>query len=281
MIPQLDEHTITPECFDESCEFASRCRRTIGHERRHHGAITFARERPPVARSLAREIGNGAARFVLATSELRQTQRASEMRVTTRAIGHQHDLVRAITVVHRHIGAEHRGQLHRARRFGESHDAVQPVAIGERECVQAEAMRFFGEFFGVRGAVEEREVRVAVQFGVRHDGAGCGLLDGWLIGLAHAPERRAVTAGVARGGTGGATVPAAIGRPTTRQPGLEFRPGRGPLHSPRVGHGPRLSNICSYHQGRFVLVVRPRQPARRRRRRRCARGRSSCAPCPG
>ncbi len=65
------------------------------------------------------------------------------------------------------LGAEHRRQADRPGRLGEADHAVQSVVIGERERLEPEPGGLFGELLGVRGAVEEREVRMAVQLGVR------------------------------------------------------------------------------------------------------------------
>ena len=54
---------------------------------------------------------------------------------------------------------------------GKAHDAVQPVVIGHGEPRQAQRSRSLGHVLDRRGAVEEREVGVAVELGVgrRHE----------------------------------------------------------------------------------------------------------------
>ena len=52
--------------------------------------------------------------------------------------------------------------------FGESHDAVEAVVIGECECFQPEPGGLLDEFVRMRGTVEKTEVGMAVQFGVRN-----------------------------------------------------------------------------------------------------------------
>ena len=64
------------------------------------------------------------------------------------------------------LRAEHRRQPERAGRLREPHDAVEAVVVGDRERGQAEARRFFGQLLGMARAVEEREVRMAVQLRV-------------------------------------------------------------------------------------------------------------------
>ena len=68
------------------------------------------------------------------------------------------------------LGAKDRRQTERPRRFGEADHAVEAVVIGDRQRLETEPHRFFGQFFWRRRAVEEREVRVAVQFGVGRGG---------------------------------------------------------------------------------------------------------------
>ena len=53
-------------------------------------------------------------------------------------------------------------------RLGEADDAVEAVVVGEGEGLEAEAGRLLGQLLGVAGAVEEAEVRVAVELGVGH-----------------------------------------------------------------------------------------------------------------
>ncbi len=59
-------------------------------------------------------------------------------------------------------------QAGRARRGQEPDGAVQPVVVGDRESRQADLERSVDQLVGRGRAVEEREVRVAVQLGVRH-----------------------------------------------------------------------------------------------------------------
>ena len=59
------------------------------------------------------------------------------------------------------------GQAERARRFGEAHHAVEPVVVGDRERGQPEPRRFLDQLLGMARPVEEREIRMTVQLGVR------------------------------------------------------------------------------------------------------------------
>ena len=58
----------------------------------------------------------------------------------------------------------HRGGL---GRLGKPDDAVEAVVIGDRQSVQAEALRLFEQFLGRGGTVEEAVVGMRMEFGVR------------------------------------------------------------------------------------------------------------------
>ena len=64
------------------------------------------------------------------------------------------------------LDPEHRPQAHRLGRGGEPHHAVQPVVIGDGQPGQPELRRPLGHVLDRRGAVQEREVGVAVELGV-------------------------------------------------------------------------------------------------------------------
>src|ERR1700735_4145443 len=59
----------------------------------------------------------------------------------------------------REFGAADRRQFLFLGRFGKADRAVEPVAIGQGEAGQACRHRRANQLFGVRGALEEREVR--------------------------------------------------------------------------------------------------------------------------
>ena len=64
------------------------------------------------------------------------------------------------------LGSEDGGQPHGPGRLGETDHPVEAVVIGEGEGAQPEPGRLGHQLLGVRGAVEEAEVGVAVQLGV-------------------------------------------------------------------------------------------------------------------
>ena len=138
-------------------------------------------------------------------------------------IGHQTggDLLLRVVFAHRltsggrtqrDLGAEHRRQPDRARCLGETNDTIETVVIGDRQRLEAEASGFLRQLLGMRCTVEEREVGVAVQFGVGHRrrigtqqrlgeiGVGC------LVGLALAAPCRPIPTCVPRRRTWGAAI---------------------------------------------------------------------------
>jgi hypothetical protein len=64
------------------------------------------------------------------------------------------------------LDTDDRMEPDRLRRRHESDRAVQPAMVGHGETGQAELDRALNEILGSRRSVEEREVGVAVQFGV-------------------------------------------------------------------------------------------------------------------
>ena len=68
-----------------------------------------------------------------------------------------------------HLRAGDRAHAERLRRLGELERAVDAVVVGEGERLVAELRRPGGQLFRLRGAVEERVRRVAVQLDVAHD----------------------------------------------------------------------------------------------------------------
>ena len=130
----------------------------------------------------------------------------------------------------RELGPEDRRQRELPGGGGEADDAVAPVVVGERERLEAEACRFLGELLGAGGAVEEAEIRMAVQLGVGHCAAG---------GLeARRCRTGSVTPAAPRDGGAWRRVPVMPSREAT----LELGPGND-----RVERTDRMtiSNICS------------------------------------
>jgi hypothetical protein len=112
---------------------------------------------------------------LLAAGELRGADLAGEAPVALRVAG-EHQQMGALRVgdtalrggqVQGELGAEHRRHADRPGRLGEAHRAVAAVVVGQRDRLQAEPARLLGQLLGVARAVEEAEVGVRVQLGVR------------------------------------------------------------------------------------------------------------------
>ena len=82
------------------------------------------------------------------------------------------------------LGPEHGGQAQGAGGLGEADHAVEAVVVGDGQGLEAQPGRLLGQGLGLRRAVEERERRVAVQFGVGLGADRAGPVRGWRVGLA-------------------------------------------------------------------------------------------------
>ena len=234
VVPQLDEHPVASERSDHLLQLTTRCRRPVGHQRRRHRPFATAGQDPAQATDLVGDVGERELRRTLLPCQVAEAQRPRQAGVAGRSVG-EHEQVPAVRVGgvrvgqltgvdleqgvafgaddvlfvtqtggQRDLGPEHRRQTHGARRLGEAHHTVEPVVVGEGERLETEPGRFGGEFLGVRGAVEERVVRVAVELGVRHR-AGHPCQRG-VERLAFAPPRRTVATGVPRQAARGAPI---------------------------------------------------------------------------
>ena len=158
-----------------------------------------------------------------------QHEQMIAVRIGSMMIGHETGgdlLLRVVLVEHlpgggcteRDLGAEHRRQADGPRRFGKADDAVETVVIGDGQRFETETGSFLRQLLGVRGAVEEREVGVAVQLCIRHRRRigtqqrpgliGLGAWYGWRLRLHAGPSPPAFHAGE----PGAAHRPAAAGR---------------------------------------------------------------------
>ena len=132
----------------------------------------------------AGEVVEPRARITFAAAQLRQRNDLAQVRVALRVLDEQHDARRmrghfacrpcrtagpdrfGTRRFERKFGAANRRQLLLFRGLREADRAVEPVAIGQRDAGQARCHGRAHQFFGVRGALEEREVRPGVEFGV-------------------------------------------------------------------------------------------------------------------
>ena len=227
VVPQLDQHPVASEGVDHPQQLTARRRRPVGDQRRGHGTLAATGERPHLPGGRVGDVGEGELRRPLLPRQVAEADRLGQPGIPRRPVGEQHEVtalwIGGVAVGHlagrrlgggRHLaagdprrgiepgrqgdlGAEHRRHAHGPRRLGEAHHAVEAVVIGERERFETEPGSLHHQLLRVRGAVEEGEVGVAVQLGVRHrtDGAG---QPGGVEGLAVAGPRRAVAARVPR-----------------------------------------------------------------------------------
>ena len=175
VIPQLHEHVLAPERVDQLVERSPCCARAIACERSRHRALATAGEKQVAsAAQLAGELGELQPRCPLLAAQLRPADRAGERGVAVDAVGEHHDVMAprigsAVARLHgpeRQLRPEHRGHVQRARRLGEAHHPVETVVVGERETAEPQPRRLLHQLVRMAGAVEEREVGVAVQLRV-------------------------------------------------------------------------------------------------------------------
>ena len=240
VVEQLDDHVVTAERLDETGKLAPRRGRPLSEERRGHGAAPAAGEDAPVAGVGPGEDPEVESRPPLLPSrEMGPGDRRRQPGVPL-GIPRQHDEVggRGIDRAgprlgppgaprrQRELGAEDGRQRDLPGGGGEADDAVAPVVVGERERLEAETRRLLGELLGARGAVEEAEVRMAVQLRVGHPAPE---------GLATLRRRLLADQRAPRGGGRVAVTP-------SRETALELGPG-----DDRVERTDRttISNICS------------------------------------
>ena len=248
VVPQLDEHAVAPERADQPLELAAGGGRAVVEQRRRHRPLATPGERPHHAAGGVGDVGQRELGRALLPRQVTEAERPGEAGVAGRPVGEQHevpagriggsgvgqlagvDLGRGVALEpgdvlgvgeargQRQLGAEHGRQAGGAGGLGEAHDAVEAVVIGEGERLEAEPGGFVDELLGVRGAVEERVVGVAVQLGVRDRAGDAGVAG--LERLAFAAPGGAVAAGVPRQRTGGA----AIAPSAPRERRLQFAP---------------------------------------------------------
>ena len=143
-----------------------------------------------------------------------------------------------------------------AGRLGEADDPVEAVVIGDGQRLEAQPGGLGGQLLGVRRAVEEREVGVAVQLGVGHRAGPPSAVDviRGLERLAPPAPRRTVAAGVPR---------RAPGRPPIA-PGLPDSAASSSLPGPR--------RVVEPHRAQYRTIVRRTQVRKRSRGPAASRG---------
>ncbi len=188
LVDQLDVHGIPAEQRDQSIELGCRRLRPARGQRAPHRAFAAPRQYRPVSVGLRGQLVEVVQRApLLGTLQLPVRDGGREPVVSLFA-AREDEQVRArgigfstprrargsVEMTERELGAKDGLHLQGLGGFGEAHDAVEPVVVGDREGVQAEPLGLFGELFGRGGPVEERERRVGVQLGVRHHVGGTG-----------------------------------------------------------------------------------------------------------
>ena len=253
VVPEFDDHSLAPEQPDQPPQFTSSGLRALGREGGRHRSLAAPREHPRMTRHCIGEIVEPEDGHTLLAGEMAEAEGPGDPCVPLGAVGEQQhvrpvrvggmgvgqqtgvDLVQGLglrstpaftldqTGRERDLGPEHRGQPDRTGCLGEADHPVEPVVIGEGEGVETEPDGLLDELLGVRRPVEEREVAVAVQFGIGDmpvaagTSGGCrGVApcggggvepSGWrLVGLSTTSERRAVTSSVRGGRARGAPV---------------------------------------------------------------------------
>ena len=177
VVPELDGHVVAPEDVDQREQLALRDRRATRDECPGHRALATTGEHLPVAAVHRAELSErGGGLPLLAPGHLRSADGATQAAVALRA-ARQHQEVAAFGVgdpvlgagqTQAELGPEQGGQLAGAGRLREANHAVDAVVVGEGEGLEPQAHRFLHQLLWVRGAVEEAEVGVAVQLGIRH-----------------------------------------------------------------------------------------------------------------
>ena len=195
VVPQLDEHPITPERVDQAEEFASSRSRAVGDQCGGHRPLAASGEHPAVTADRVGDVGERELRRPLLAREMSGAQRPREPGVAVGAVGEDEQMgpgrIGRVRVGHpagvdlaegvglrsgdtgivcgeRDLGAEHGRQADRLGRLGEADHPVEAVVIRDRQRLQAEPGGLGRQLLGMRGPVEEREVRVTVQLGVRN-----------------------------------------------------------------------------------------------------------------
>ena len=199
VIPQLDGDVVPAEVGHQSVEGpAGRGRAAVGEALGHRGLATAGEDQPVVVAPRAAHPAQLDQTFVadprrpLLPRQLALADRPAEQGVALRVAGEDeevfaHRVGRAGSrqvhgrLFQGELGTEHGGQADGSRRLGEADDAVEAVVVGEGQGLEVEPGRLLGQLLGVRRAVEEREVGVAVELGVGGGAPVRRRLDRWLV----------------------------------------------------------------------------------------------------
>jgi hypothetical protein len=175
-VDQLDGDVVPAEALDELGERAT-CRvQPVGVHRAAHRALATAGEDETMAAGSGGKFVDVVHRTAFrAAAQVRSADRPGQRRITDRVAG-QHEQVGTGRVGHtdargdvafgsragerdveRELGTEPGRESVRLGCLGESDDAVQAVMIGERQTLETQPDRLFGQLFRRGRAVEEAE----------------------------------------------------------------------------------------------------------------------------
>ena len=141
VVPDLYREVLAPEALDELGETTPRGARAFVEERACKGSLATSRQHQPLLRCISDLIQREARRALFAPLEVREREHARESRVSLGRAREQHEVltrgVRDPDAIVPCVEGDFRSKDARepegARRFGESHDAVEAVVIAERK----------------------------------------------------------------------------------------------------------------------------------------------------
>jgi hypothetical protein len=177
VVGELDVDRVGAEQVDQTAQCAGRVGRAAGGERLAHEALAAAGEHVPVPAALLGQLLEVVDRSaLLVAGQLRLGDGGGQPVVALHTAG-EHEQVAALGVGHpllrcreaeRQLRAEDRRQAQLLCRLGEAGHTVEAVVVGQGQRLQPEVDGLLDQDLGGAGAVEEAEVAVAVQLGVRH-----------------------------------------------------------------------------------------------------------------
>ena len=189
VVPELHGHVVGAEGLDEPVELAGGRRGPGGGEGGSHRTLAAPGQDHPVPvvavpAVVAGQVleGAGGSPF-LPAGELGLGDGPAQAGIAHGVAGQDHQVgagrvggagarPRPSLLHQGELGPEDRGQPERPGRLGEADHPVQAVVVGEGEGVEAEPGRLRDELLGVRRAVEEAEVGMAVELRIRGGHSG-------------------------------------------------------------------------------------------------------------
>ena len=133
MIPQFDNNVVTPKRRNKSLQLPFCRRRPVLRKRTRYQPASPARKHPPVADTKIAELFYSEYGVLFATRQLSGTNCGRQLRITNWVASNHHHITSGATL---QLCAEYCWQTKRSCSFRKTHDAVQPVAIGQCKCTQ-------------------------------------------------------------------------------------------------------------------------------------------------